>query len=454
VYFLIDPLIDISSFILSWPLVDGFVVAVLGTYCLFRIVDRTLDRGWKIKLGSAMRYSQRKDLHEVLIMSAMEIVQRVFGKRHLSFRCLVASFVYSVIVFPVLAVTGLFTSLIAASQFWIGTLEQEDALLTIIGSLLASWFINFIAILKTRRLIGISLLVSKGLMTIGGAETRTYFHLAVIVIGIFDLFFSYEIYMMILGVADWLLTDSYTWWLAGLQLWNPQILSHILRLEPLDGLFFWAAMIPSLWFYIYLGASHLFSAPLRFGRPFGSRRHRLDSHGQSVRSIGIIATGLVGAFILLIDLTSPLARLRAIYYLSKQASDQRCNLIDRRQVYELLREDIIHKLYPERKVTPEISLRELEAKDVASPKDHPGAGGGETREPNFFDDDPTLDDLPNFQTIWGGFFDVKLDDSFSARPIGHLAEQIFKARCVARNEGKPSPDINDPTRRIQLKYER
>jgi hypothetical protein len=218
------------------------------------------------------------------------LFERVFGARHFSWRCVTASIIFSVAAFA--SIVGLKVLHDPQSLSWVREAWEDypGLLYTLMSYAIWSIAPDYFNLLKTRKVLGIittrqirrpsvlALILFSDFL-VGYA----IFIVSFVPMGLFSLHFV--LYLLRAKGVDWHHVVS------NFSFAPVPILSAFQW--PYE-IFFWPGMVPSIWLWLFVAATLIVRLTARVAPVFRFSIYFLDIDQHPVRSVGVVASALVG----------------------------------------------------------------------------------------------------------------------------------------------------------------
>jgi hypothetical protein len=277
----------------------GNIAALFASTCgLFAFIDNMSSTQAR---ADFTKYLKSTDLAGSVVRlpgDTRALFERVFGPRHFSPRCLLAS-----VLFSVASAAGMFVfaflnnpkGAIHLAQLW---WWEEPRFLVPIG-VWVIWSVvpDYFNLLKTRIVLGI--ITAR---RINRSSVLIVILFADFLVGYVIFSFTYwpifsfgmDVYEHGLGSVLRMMPHIWPIYLT-VSMWPRGIFS---LLSPLpSGILFWPGMVPSIWLWLYVGATLLVRLTVRTAPVFRFSMYLFDIDQHPIRSIGIVAAALAsGAY--------------------------------------------------------------------------------------------------------------------------------------------------------------
>jgi len=285
-----DALTTISKLINSPPgqLAAGGVLAGI-VWKLFERVEAVLNENTKLEIAVWLLGVKVGQKVEPWPDTFAKVFDRVFGTKHLSWKCFWRSFLASC---AALCLTLLFTSWNRNLNWYVAkNIVLEAHLWLPLVVLIANAIPDYVSLLETRLLLGF---ISRSPSTLDRIWILTG-----------DLIFTLYIALVCVTYGLSTVLASTSNGLAVGALFNPDILLRafkpselILSLRLLNepgvaSLWFYPAFFTSIWLWLYAGSGFILKAARRFDIGFDWFNRKFDIEKKPLQSIGLVAGALV-----------------------------------------------------------------------------------------------------------------------------------------------------------------
>jgi hypothetical protein len=225
----------------------------------------------------------------------LALFERLFGKRHFSWRCLRTSILFSVAAFASILILNTLTNP-KGMHFWVVTVWEQFRGLFNSFVAFAIWSIvpDYFNLFKTRKVLGLitTRQINRMSVLISILIADFIFGYALFIVTVFPMgLTSLHFVLFLIGEVDWNhVVSNFTF--------NPLPISSGLR-QPYD-IFFWPGMVPSIWLWLYVVATLVVRLAARIAPVFRFSTYFLDIDQHPIRSVGIVAATLVGCIYLVL----------------------------------------------------------------------------------------------------------------------------------------------------------
>ena len=282
----------------------GSVVCLFGTtFGAFEFIERVSSK--RARKDFSKWLNSRIETIADVPKYILEVFIHVFGKRHLSVKCVRSSIILSVVAITILLLIGLLNNPHGIRDFVEKIKSADDPnplellthylLIAFVGWIAYAVVVDYVNLLKTRALVNV--LVNR--------EIQNFLLLLIIffidfglgmmifTIGLEFVLFIFPLILMV-SFADFI--DFITSVFPLIILINaieisPTLLTHD-SVFPITNLF-WASMAPSVWLWLYLMGALITRLITRSKRAINFLNYFLDVAKHPFRAVGVVAASLI-----------------------------------------------------------------------------------------------------------------------------------------------------------------
>jgi hypothetical protein len=290
---------EITSVLQDWGKFGNLAVLVSTTFAVFVFIERMSSKRVRADFAEYLQSQAMKEHSAVrLPADTLSVFEKVFGADHFSFKCITRSILFSI------AATTIMLTLMKMSDPYYHLSNFLNRTWIIYFAVYVSWSLipDYLNLFKTRIVLKMLLQreVANPIALLGILVAD--FVIGILVFAFGSTLANYSAYRAtgsLLALFALFPSDFTEFWPAVYGIVLHSVASAVIvSLNPLSnflGALFWAGMLPSVWLWLYVGATWLtrliaLSDPvLRFLVYF------LDVKDHPIRSVGVIAAGVVGA---------------------------------------------------------------------------------------------------------------------------------------------------------------
>jgi hypothetical protein len=289
------------------------VAAFVMLYGLFARLEDIISPGAKQDITAWLKRAEIPGTLVTWPSQFAALFDRVFGKRHLSWRCFYRSCVASLVALATLTLLwpilrpedgAEFLEYILDSTTYTDDFGQVVLMMVVMMAVAYNLVPDYISLLQSRFVIGLMIRV----------RSRTGVALLLLVDALLKLLIFFSVPAMtylILGLATTLLADGdmyedlKDWWFFE-QVMLPEIVRSGLLLRTSTetimpwgipwGIFFYASLWTSIWVWLYALAAGAVRLALRLQPVLRVLKWLLDIEGKPIRSIGVVVGLIAAAF--------------------------------------------------------------------------------------------------------------------------------------------------------------